>query len=71
MSEKTFLSARISTMRLTFISIFPEVYASFLETSLIKKAQEKNILQFDFCNPRDFCEDKHQQVDDEIYGGGA
>ena len=58
-------------MRLTFISIFPEVYTSFLETSLIKKAQEKNILSFDLINPRDFCDDKHQQVDDEIYGGGA
>ena len=58
-------------MHITFLTIFPEVYTSFLETSLIKKAQEKNILSFDLINPRDFCDDKHQQVDDEIYGGGA
>lgn len=69
--KKRTLSPCIPTMHITFISIFPEVYTSFLETSLIKKSQEKNILQFDFVNPRDFCEDKHQQVDDEIYGGGA
>jgi tRNA (guanine37-N1)-methyltransferase len=58
-------------MHISFISIFPEVYTSFLETSLIKKAQEKTILTFDIINPRDFCADKHQQIDDIIYGGWA
>lgn len=29
------------------------------------------MLSFSFTNPRTFCPDKHQQVDDEIYGGGA
>ncbi len=58
-------------MQITFITIFPEIYTSFLETSLIKKAIEKWILTFDIINPRDFCEDKHKQIDDEIYGGWA
>ena len=58
-------------MRISFITIFPEIYTSFLETSLIKKAKEKWILNFDIINPRDFCDDKHKQIDDEIYGGGA
>ena len=58
-------------MHISFITIFPEVYTSFLETSLIKKAQEKNILTFDMINPRDFCDDKHKQIDDVIYGGWA
>jgi len=54
-----------------YVSIFPDVFNSFVETSLIKKAQNKKILDFEFCNPRDFCEDKYKQVDDEIYGGGV
>ncbi|MBO4204286.1 hypothetical protein J5893_05820 [bacterium] len=29
------------------------------------------MLDFEFSNPRDFCFDKHQQVDDQVYGGGA
>ena len=58
-------------MHISFITIFPEIYTSFLETSLIKKAQEKNILTFDIINPRDFCDDKHKQIDDVIYGWGA
>ncbi len=58
-------------MKLTYITLFPEVYTSFCETSLIKKAVEKWILQLSFVNPRDFTYDKHNQVDDEIYGWGA
>ncbi len=58
-------------MHITFVTIFPEIYNSFLETSLIKKSQEKNILTFDTINPRDFCSDKHKQIDDVIYGGWA
>lgn len=60
----------ILEMKIYFVSIFPEIFESFLETSLIKKACEKNILEFELCNPRDFCEDKHKQVDDEIYWWG-
>ena len=58
-------------MYISFISIFPDIYTSFLEASLIKKAQEKGILHFELLNPREFCDDKHQQIDDEIYWGGA
>jgi len=55
-------------MKIFFISIFPEIFDSFIDTSLIKKANEKWILDFEIINPRDFCHDKHQQVDDIIYG---
>lgn len=56
-------------MEITIISIFPEIFESFLNTSLIQKAQENWIITFNLINPRDFCEDKHQKIDDEIYGG--
>jgi len=54
-------------MKIHFISIFPEIFQSFLDASLIKKAQEKWILEFEIINPRDFCKDKHKQIDDDIY----
>jgi len=54
-------------MYIHIVSLFPEIFDSFFSTSLLKKAQEKWILKIDFCNPRQFCTDKHQQIDDEIY----
>ena len=54
-------------MYIHFISLFPELYKSFLSTSLIQKAQEKKLLFFSLHNPREFCENKHQQIDDQIY----
>lgn len=58
-------------MHIHIVSIFPDIFKSFIETSLIKKAQEKKILKFSFVNPRTFCPDKHQTVDDTIYWWGA
>lgn len=57
-------------MKIRFVSIFPEIFESFLSTSLIQKAQDNKYLEFSFVNPRDFTHDKRQQVDDEIYGWG-
>ena len=58
-------------MQIHIISLFPELFESFFSTSLLNKAQEKWILNISFCNPRQFCTDKHQQIDDEIYWGWA
>jgi len=58
-------------MHIHIVSIFPDIFKSFIETSLIKKAIEKKILKFSFVNPRSFAPDKHQTVDDTIYGGWA
>ena len=57
-------------MHIYLISLFPELFESFLTTSLIQKAQEKKILTFSTQNPRAFCTDKHQQIDDQIYWWG-
>ncbi len=58
-------------MNIHLVSIFPEIFDSFLSTSLIKKAIDKKVLKFKTTNPRDFAKWKHKQVDDTIYGGGA
>ena len=54
-------------MQIHIVSIFPDIFKSFIETSLIKKAQEKKIIKFTFTNPRTFAPDRHQKIDDTIY----
>ncbi len=57
-------------MQIHLISIFPEIFDSFTSTSLIKKAIQKKIIKFHTLNPRTFCLDRHQQIDDQIYWWG-
>ncbi|MDR1922166.1 MAG: tRNA (guanosine(37)-N1)-methyltransferase TrmD [Candidatus Adiutrix sp.] len=52
------------------ITIFPDIFKSFLAESLLAKAIEKNILEVRFTNPRDFAADRHHTADDRPYGGG-
>ncbi|MDR0370170.1 MAG: tRNA (guanosine(37)-N1)-methyltransferase TrmD [Candidatus Peribacteria bacterium] len=58
-------------MNIHIISLFPELFTSFFDTSLLQKAQEKKIIKIHLINPRIYCRDKHQQIDDQVYGGGA
>ncbi len=58
-------------MQIFVLTIFPEIFSSFLKTSLIEKAIKKNILSIDIVNIRDFSSPPHYKVDDEPYGGGA
>jgi tRNA (guanine37-N1)-methyltransferase len=50
------------------ITLFPESFP-YLNSSILKKAQEKKIIKIRFWNPRNFVKDKHE-VDDKPYGGG-
>ncbi|TSC93434.1 MAG: tRNA (guanine37-N1)-methyltransferase [Candidatus Berkelbacteria bacterium Licking1014_7] len=52
------------------LTLFPEIFASFLKTSLIQRAQKKDIINIELVNLRDFGIGKHKQVDDKPYGGG-
>ncbi len=52
------------------ISIFPELFDSFLAASLIGKAIEGKLISVDRIDPRDFTTDRHRSVDDTPYGGG-
>jgi tRNA (guanine37-N1)-methyltransferase len=58
-------------MQIHIISLFPEIFDSFFATSLLQKAKEKKLITFHTLNPRRYCRDKHQQIDDQVYGGGA
>ena len=58
-------------MRITILTIFPELFQGFLESSLVKKAQDKELLNISLVNIRDFADPPHFAVDDLPYGGGA
>lgn len=58
-------------MIITFFTIFPEYFSSVLQSSILKRAQEKSLMTFECVNIRDFAEDKHKMTDDRPFGGGA
>ena len=53
------------------LTIFPEIFESFLKTSLIGKAISRDLLTTTVTNIRDFSAPPHNKVDDSPYGGGA
>lgn len=57
-------------MKITIISLFPEMFSSPFKYSIIKRAIEKKIISLNFLNLRDFGIGKHKTVDDTPYGGG-
>lgn len=61
----------MNTMNFYILTLFPEMVMQGLNTSIIGKAVEKDILHIEAVNIRDYTKDKHQKVDDYPYGGGA
>lgn len=58
-------------MTIEILTVLPELLASPFEHSMMKRAQEKGLLQIKLHNLRDWAINKHGQVDDYQYGGGA
>ena len=58
-------------MRIDIITILPKLLESPLSHSIIQRAQTKGILEINVHNLRDFSTDKHKNVDDYAFGGGA
>lgn len=58
-------------MRIHLVTIFPEFFESALKCSILRIAQEKQSLQVDLVNLRDFTRDSYRTVDDYPFGGGA
>ncbi|HRY62694.1 MAG TPA: tRNA (guanosine(37)-N1)-methyltransferase TrmD [Candidatus Paceibacterota bacterium] len=54
----------------SIITLFPEMIDSYINESILKRAQEKKLIKFKVLNPRDFTTDKHHKADDRPYGGG-
>ena len=58
-------------MKFHILTLFPEMIMQGLNTSIIGRAVEKNILSINAVDIRDYTLDKHGKVDDYPYGGGA
>jgi len=58
-------------MRFDIFTLFPEMFSAYLNESILKRAQEADILEFGLHNIRDYTTDKHRTTDDEPYGGGG
>ena len=57
-------------MKFDILTLFPEMFEP-IKKSIIGRATEKNIIEINLVNIRDFSKDKHKKVDDTPYGGGA
>jgi tRNA (guanine37-N1)-methyltransferase len=57
-------------MRFDVLTIFPEIFASYLEQSLLKLAIERGLVDVRLWNFRDWALDKRKSIDDKPYGGG-
>lgn len=57
-------------MKLNILTLFPELFEPFLQTSIIGEAHAKKILETTMYQIRDYATDKHKTVDDTPYGGG-
>jgi tRNA (guanine37-N1)-methyltransferase len=58
-------------LKFTVLTLFPEIVESFFQSSIMDKAVEKGIIQYELINIRDFAHDRHRTCDDAPYGGGA
>ena len=57
-------------MRIDILTLFPEMFESPLSHSILKRAQDKGIVDIALSNIRDFAADNYKKVDDKPYGGG-
>ncbi|MCY6990296.1 tRNA (guanosine(37)-N1)-methyltransferase TrmD [Staphylococcus argensis] len=57
-------------MRIDYLTLFPEMFEGVLNHSILKRAQDKGMLNVNTVNFRDYAENKHNQVDDYPFGGG-
>lgn len=58
-------------MRFDIVTLFPEMFEPVMNTSILGRAQQNELLDLNFYNIRDFAANRHSQVDDYSYGGGS
>lgn len=57
-------------MKCDVLTLFPDVINAYLQTGILRRAQEKGLLKVRVYNIRDFASDRHKVVDDYSFGGG-
>ncbi len=58
-------------MKFHLLTIFPDIFDSYINEGILRRAQEKKLIEFKVYNLRDWTTDRHKTVDDTPYGGGA
>ncbi len=58
-------------MKFNIITIFPQIFDSYLKESILGRAQKQKLVEIKTHNLRDFVKDKYKKIDDKPYGGGA
>ena len=58
-------------MKCDVLTLFPDILTAYLNESILKRAREKELLDVNLVNIRDFASGPHRQVDDYPFGGGA
>jgi len=58
-------------MKFTFVTLFSNLIEGYFKDSILKRAIEREIIEIDYLNPRDYSKNKHFKVDDTAVGGGA
>jgi len=58
-------------MRIDILTVLPEIFDGPLNQSIVKRSQQKGIIEIHIHNIRDYATDKHKSVDDYSFGGGA
>ena len=61
----------VIVLKFTFVTLFENLIKPYFNESILKRAVDKNILSYDFYNPRDYSKNRHNKVDDTLYSGGA
>ena len=57
-------------MKIDILTLFPEMFAGPFDESILRRAQDKLLVEITIHNLRKWAEDKHKTVDDRPYGGG-
>lgn len=63
--------AKIAFMQFEVFTLLPEAFPSYLETSIIKRARERGLIDVRIHNIREYTHDRHHTTDDMPYGGGG
>ena len=58
-------------MKFTVLTLFPELFEMYLSQTIIQRAADAGIVNYDIVNIRDYSGNKHNQMDDIPFGGGA
>src|SRR3989304_1554009 len=58
-------------MKSDIITIFPDIFHAYFNAGILKRAIQRELIEINVYNLRDYTEDKHRTVDDYPYGGGA